>query len=95
MSESFPVESVIERSVNSSVNSLVGNNDTNLKTIVKMSLMSDMNKLNPSDIETIIQKIHENNEVEKYYIEKEYELTYDLCGNIIPVGNLGSPSTPP
>ena len=107
MSNSFTIESVVERSVNNSVSSLVGNNDTNLKTIVKMSIMKDMNRLDTEEMESLLQKLQENNAIEKYYIEREYGLTYDLCGNIIPVGNQGqvqangensrllSPTTPP
>jgi DNA integrity scanning protein DisA with diadenylate cyclase activity len=79
---------VIERSVNMSVNSLIGNNDTNLKTIVKMSIMQDMNKLETEEMESILQKLQENNAIEKYYVEREYGLTYDLCGNIIPINGI-------
>jgi hypothetical protein len=79
--ENYPVESCVEQSVNHQVNSLVGNNDTNLKTIVKMSLMEG--QLDKTDLENVINKIKQNNKMESYYINQEYELTYDLSGNLI------------
>jgi hypothetical protein len=83
--ENYPVESVVERVVENQVNALVGNNDVNLKTIVKMSMMEEMNQVNKDEMEEVISKIKRNNELEKYYIEQDYELTYDLAGNIIPI----------
>ena len=81
--ENYPVESCVEQSVNHQVNSLVGNNDTNLKTIVKMSLTEEIGELDKTDLENIINKIKQNNKTESFYINKEYELTYDLSGNLV------------
>lgn len=88
MSESFPVASVIEQSVNNQVNALVGNKDTNLNTIVKMSLMNELQPLPHADIIEVINKIRTNNELEHYYIQNEYGLTMDCAGNLISIANI-------
>ena len=71
----FPVADIVETAVSSQVNSLIGTNDTNLNTIVKMSLLNTCQML-------------ANNSMEKYWIDKEYGLTYDLAGNLIPVDSI-------
>jgi phosphoribosylformylglycinamidine (FGAM) synthase PurS component len=91
----FAVADIVESAVSNQVNSLVGTNDTNLNTIVKMTL------LQPSEekMKAVVSQMLANNKIEKYWIDKEYGLTYDLAGNLIPVdsiheaekeGNLGS-----
>lgn len=91
----FPVADIVESAVSNQVNSLIGTNDTNLNTIVKMAL------LHPSEekMKAVVGQMLANNKMEKYWIDKEYGLTYDIAGNLIPVygideteekGNLGS-----
>jgi predicted Zn-dependent peptidase len=79
----YPVESVIDQSVNNQVNSMLGNNDVNLKTIFKLSIMEELGQVDKEDLENVINKIKQNNKAEAYYINKEYELSYDLSGNLI------------
>jgi len=78
----LPVESLLEQSVNRQVNNLVGDRDTNLNTIVKMSLIPE---INANEYQSILANIRNNNNMEQYFIEKEYELTYDCAGNLVPV----------
>ena len=85
----LPVESLVEQAVNKQVNKLVGNNDTNLNTIVKMSLLPE---IDVNEYQSILAKIKSNNALEQYYIEKEYDLTYDCAGNLIPVTQPTVPS---
>ena len=80
----LPVESLLEQAVNRQVNGLVGDKDTNLNTIVKMSLLPE---IEANEYQSILAKIKSNNVVEQYYIEKEYDLTYDCAGNLVPVSN--------
>ena len=82
-SETYPVENIVEQSVNNQVNSLLGNNDVNLKTIFKLSIMEELGQVDKEDLENVINKIKQNNKTEAYYINKEYELSYDLSGNLI------------
>lgn len=63
---SHQVESLVEQSVNRQVDKLIGEKDGNLSTILKMSLLPEAYD------ESILAKIRKNNEMEKYYIEKEY-----------------------
>jgi hypothetical protein len=86
----LPVESIVEQAVNRQVNSLVGDKDMNLNTIVKMSLLPEISE---NEYQTILAKIKTNNVVEQYYIEKEYDLTYDCAGNIIPVKCINGETT--
>ena len=80
----LPVESIVEQAVNRQVNSLVGDKDINLNTIVKMSLLPEISE---NEYQSILAKIKSNNVVEQYYIEKEFDLTYDCAGNLVPVSN--------
>ena len=84
MSE-FPVQSIVEQAVQKQTNALVGNNDVNLNTIVKMSLMDEMNQVDNDEIKSILNKIREANKAEHFWIEKEYALTYDTAGNLVPI----------
>ena len=83
MSWSLPVVNPLEESINNQVSALVGNNDVNLKTIIKMSIMNDM--FPNVDNKEIIKQMEENNKMETFLIEKEYQLTYDMAGNLIPI----------
>jgi|LauGreSBDMM110SN_4_FD.fasta_scaffold136267_1 hypothetical protein len=82
MADNYPVVNVVEQSVNNQVNSMLGNNDVNLKTIFKLSIMEELGQVDKADLENVINKIKENNKTEAYYINKEYELSYDLSGNL-------------
>ena len=84
MSE-FPVQSIVDQAVQKQTNALVGNNDVNLNTIVKMSLMDEMNQIDNEEIKSILNKIRDANKAEHFWIEKEYALTYDMAGNLVPV----------
>ena len=86
----LPVESIVEQAVNRQVNGLVGDKDTNLNTIVKMSLLPNSED---SDYQSILAKIKSNNLMEQHYIEKEYDLTYDCAGNLIPVKCINGETT--
>ena len=86
MTERFPVITAIEQAVNQKVDSLVGNKDMNLNTIVKMSVIKE--SVDDKEISYVLSKMAENNAMEKYCIENEYELTYDLGGNLIPVNSI-------
>ena len=80
----FHVADIVETAVSSQVNSLIGTNDTNLNTIMKMTL------LQPSyeKMKAVVNQMLANNKMEKYWIDKEYGLTYDLAGNLIPVDSI-------
>ena len=41
MADNYPVVNVVEQIVNNQVNSMLGNNDVNLKTIFKLSIMDE------------------------------------------------------
>jgi hypothetical protein len=86
----LPVESIVEQAVTRQVNSLVGDKDMNLNTIVKMSLLPE---INANEYQSILAKIKTNNVMEQYYIEKEYDLTYDCAGNLIPVKCINEKTT--
>ena len=92
--EKYPISNVIEQTIQNQVNALVGNNDVNLNTIVKMSLMHEMSQekglslIEEDEIKKVLNQIVSNNQVESYFISNEYELTYDMFGNLIPVHNI-------
>ena len=88
MSESFPVQNIIEQSISGQVNSMIGTNDTNLNTIVKMAMMTDLKQMNTIEMNEVLERIVSSNQVEKYFVEKDYELTIDHYGNIIPVNSI-------
>jgi hypothetical protein len=86
--DNFPVVSIVEQSVNNQVNALVGNKDTNLNTIVKMSLINEIKPIDDYKIQSVLYEIVSNNELEKELIEREYALTIDCCGNLIYVNGI-------
>jgi len=86
----LPVQSIVEQAVKNQTNALVGNNDVNLNTIVKMSLLTEMEQLDKESIKEVLIKIYDANKAEHYWIHKEYELTYDLSGNIVPTAEASS-----
>ena len=55
-----------------------------------MSLMSE--QLDEESIKEVLIKIYDSNKAEHYWIHKEYELTYDISGNIIPCNLLSIPN---
>ena len=80
----FHVADIVETAVSSQVNSLIGTNDTNLNTIMKMSLLNT----GKDKVKSVVSQMLANNSLEKYWIDKEYGLTYDLAGNLIPVDSI-------
>ena len=84
--DNYPIVNMIEESIENEVNSLVGNNDVNLKTIIKIARIQDI-KPNAKELEfkNLISQMRENNILQKFLIEKEYECTFDKDGNIIPL----------
>jgi len=88
MDEKFPVVNVIEQSIKNHVNSLVGNNDINLNTIIKMSLMNELNQLPATEKEEVLNRIASSNKVESFYVSTDYELTYDMFGNLVPINDI-------
>jgi hypothetical protein len=95
MSENYPVQDILEQAINKQVNALVGNNDVNLNTIIKMSLMNEYKQVNSKEMEDILARISSNNQVEKYYVDKEYEMTIDCDGNIVPVNSISNAEKKP
>jgi len=83
----FPVQSIVEQAVKNQTNALVGTSDINLNTIVKMSLMMEKSKLKEDIVKEVLMKIYDANKDEHYWVHKEYELTYDMSGNIIALPN--------
>lgn len=84
----YPIASTVEQAINNQVNALVGNQDTNLNTIVKMSMMNDIYKVPDGEMKEILNRIASGNKMETYFIDKEYELTMDMSGNLIPINNI-------
>ena len=83
MTERFPVESTIEKSIAQQVNSLVGNADINLNTIYKMSLLNAQGFVDEDEMVQVLQKIRNANLKEHELIQQEYSLTYDSAGEIV------------
>ena len=81
----FPITDILDQSVSKSVNSLVGNNDVNLNTLLKMATLNEINPLEPEKIESVISAIKRSNVMERYWYEKEMNMTYDIAGNLVPV----------
>ena len=81
----LPVSDIIEQSISNKVNGMVGNNDINLNTIVKMSLLNEIKPLDTTKMLTVLESIYDTNKIEAYFNNNEYELTIDSSGNIIYV----------
>ena len=81
----FPVDDILDQAVSKSVNSLVGNNDVNLNTLLKMATLNEMNPLEPEKIESVLSAIKRSNVMEHYWYEKEMSMTLDVAGNLVPI----------
>ena len=77
----FAVANIVEQAVSTQVNALIGTNDVNLNTIMKMSLLN----INEDKVNSVLSQMKSNNDTERYWIDQEYCLTYDIAGNLIPV----------
>lgn len=75
----FQIADILRTNVNRQVDKLVGDKDTNLSSVIKMSLLNDYN----SDYNIYLDQMKNNNVVEKIFIDNEYQLTYDGSGNLI------------
>ena len=84
---SFPVESAIERSINNQVNALIGNDDTNMKTIMKMAMMIDKNVHSETEFNEVLNRIKRVNKVEAELVHEEYELPVQFEGEKISLYN--------
>jgi hypothetical protein len=92
--EKFPVANPIDQAINNQVNNLVGNKDTNLNTIVKMSMLHEIGQVKETEINDVLERIRSSNSLEQYFINQEYELTYDMSGNLVPVYTIINPDEP-
>ena len=81
----LPVKSLVEQAVNRQVNSLVGDKDMNLNTIVKMSLLSEIDANEP-----VLPTINKEQSMFKIkLIKKEIDLSPDnIIANFESVNNL-------
>ena len=82
----YAVESPLERSIANQVNALIGNDDVNLKTIMKLSMMSAKHQA-PDEMGKIIEQIKEYNLIESELVYEEYELVADFVGDKISLYN--------
>ena len=80
--------SLVEQNINYMTDKLFGDKDPNLKLITKMNLLYDGTEETKDEITATLCKMKRNNEYEVDCILKEMTLTYDLCGNIVPVYEL-------
>ena len=81
----FPVTDILEQAVSKSVNALVGNNDVNLNTLLKMATLNEINPLEPEKIESVLTAIKRSNMMEHYWYTKEMSMTLDTGGNLVPI----------
>ena len=81
--DNLPVTDVIEQSIANNVNALVGNRDVNLNTIVKIAMMNEIKPLDATKVDNVLNSIYQNNQLEQFFINKEYQLTMDNSGNLI------------
>ena len=81
----FPVDDILDQAISKSVNSLVGNNDVNLNTLLKMATLNEMNPLEPEKIESVLTAIKRSNMMEHYWYCKEMSMTLDTGGNLVPI----------
>ena len=86
--------SLVEQNINYMTDKLFGDKDPNLKLITKMNLLYDGTEETKDEITATLCKMKRNNEYEVDCILKEMTLTYDMCGNIVPVGDKPNNETP-
>ncbi len=90
MTENYPVLDYIEQTIARETVSLMGSNDINLNTIVKMSLMNEIKPMDETKVKQILDQISSTNVAEKYWIEREYKMTMDAGGNLVSIDNISN-----
>ena len=85
--DNYPVSDIIDQSISNRVNGMLGNRDVNLNTIVKMSMINELNPLDECVVNNVLSSICKNNKIEDFFIHQEYELTIDNCGNLVYIKN--------
>ena len=69
----FHVESMVEKSIVSKADSLIGNKDANLNTIYKLSLLDEVGLLDEYQKQRVIEQIKKSTDIERKYINEEYQ----------------------
>ena len=85
--DNFPVSDIIDQSISNRVNGMLGNRDVNLNTIVKISMLNEVKPIDKKIVNNVVSSIYENNKMEDFFINQEYELTMDNCGNLVYIEN--------
>ena len=57
----LPITDFVEQAVTKQINAMVGNNDMNLNTIIKMSLLNEINPLDETKITDVLISIFNSN----------------------------------
>ena len=86
----FHVESMVEKSIVSKADSLIGNKDANLNTIYKLSLLEEVGLLDEYQKQRVIEQIRKSTDIERKYINEEYHLTMDSDGNLISINDINA-----
>lgn len=79
------IENPVEKAVCEKVDAIIGTEFKNFNASVKLALLKDMGVMDEYEVNAIVSKMKKNNELEAQYYDKEFELTHDSSGNIIPL----------
>jgi ribosomal protein L12E/L44/L45/RPP1/RPP2 len=75
----LPIVDPIEQAITRQVNHLVGEQDTNLNTILKMSML----RVTEDRVKTLLSTLSSNNLTEAAWYQRELGMTLDPSGNVI------------
>ena len=81
-------ESNLEKRLNDTADRLIGTRDKTLNTIYKLSLMEEHGLMTKNQIDEIILNLKNNIIKDNDILFSNYELTYDTCGNLIPLNSI-------
>jgi len=83
MSERFPIQNKVEEAISKQVDSLVGCKDTNLNTILKMTLLGGVDCIDDEEVKKVLSNILDANIKEARMIADEFQLGLDESGDIV------------
>ena len=80
---SIPITNSLEKKISENVDSIIGTDDINLNTVMKLAQLQSFGTKHSDEIDRIITSLTAGNAAEKYFYEQQMQMTLDSSGNII------------
>ena len=76
------LNTTVEKRIAKQVDKFIGDTDATLNAVVKLDLLNEIKPQTQEKTKEILDEIKAYNLSEKLCYEREFGLTYDMCGNL-------------